>query len=143
MVISRKIFVTQFKELTKQECFPMIKIVPNEKKLQIIPQNKTHISIIMPCSNEVLDESANIFRIEDPYKLNCKESRQFPYIEQVRTWRGQKCCEWPEISSYMDSIRAQRNLKKNDFWKCGLCQNHCIVAHFCKQAENITLVRCF
>jgi hypothetical protein len=82
----------------------------------------------MPYSSEVLDESGNIFRIEGPYKLNCEESRQFPYIEQFRTWRGQKCCEWPEIPSYMDSIRAQGNLKKNDFWKCGLCQNLCIVA---------------
>jgi hypothetical protein len=43
----------------------------------------------------------------------------------------------------MDAIRAQGNLKKKDFWKCGLCQNHCIVAASCKPAEIITLDRCF
>jgi hypothetical protein len=43
----------------------------------------------------------------------------------------------------MDLIHAQGNLKKNDFWKCGLCQNHCIVAASCKPAEIITLERCF
>jgi hypothetical protein len=119
----------------------MLKIL-TEKKLQIIAQNEIHISIVMPSSSKVLDESGNIFRSEGPYKLNCKESRQFPYIEQFRTWRSQKCCEWPEIPSYMDSIRAQENLKKNNFWKCGLYQNHCIVAS-CKPAEIIMLERCF
>jgi hypothetical protein len=37
-------------------------ICPEEKKLQIITQNETHISIVMPCSSEVLNESENIFR---------------------------------------------------------------------------------
>jgi hypothetical protein len=52
-------------------------------------------------------------------------------------------CEFPEIPSYMDAIGAQGNLKKNDFWKCGLCQNHCIVAASYKPAKMITLDRCF
>jgi hypothetical protein len=43
----------------------------------------------------------------------------------------------------MDAIRMQGNLKKNDFWRCGLCQNHCIVATSCKPAEIVTLDRCF
>jgi hypothetical protein len=43
----------------------------------------------------------------------------------------------------MDKILAQGNLKKNDFWKYGLCQNHCIVAASCKPTEIITLERCF
>jgi hypothetical protein len=43
----------------------------------------------------------------------------------------------------MDAIRMQGNLKKNDFWRCGLCQNHCIIAASCKPAEIITLDRCF
>jgi hypothetical protein len=80
MVILEKIFVIQFRDLIKQECFQMVKIL-TEKKLQTIAQNKTHISIIMPCSSEILDESGNIFRIEGPYILDCNESRQFPYIE--------------------------------------------------------------
>jgi hypothetical protein len=120
-----------------------ISVIPTEKKLQIISQNETHISIIMPCSSEVIDKSGNIFRIQSPYTLNCKKSRQFPHIEQFRTWRGQKCCEWPEIPSYMDAIRAQGNLKENDFWKWGLCQNHYIVADSCKPAEITTLERYF
>jgi hypothetical protein len=41
-----------------------IGVIPTEKKLQIIAQNETHISIVMSCSSEVLDESGNIFRIE-------------------------------------------------------------------------------
>jgi hypothetical protein len=51
----------------------------------------------------------------------------------------------PEIPSFIDAIRAQGNLKKNDFWKCGLClcQNHCIVAASYKPAEIVTLDRCF
>jgi hypothetical protein len=43
----------------------------------------------------------------------------------------------------MDAIHMQRNLKKNDFWKCGLCQNHCMVAASCKPTEIVTLDRCF
>jgi hypothetical protein len=43
----------------------------------------------------------------------------------------------------MDAIGAQGNLKKNDFWKCGLCQNHHIVAASYKPAKMITLDRCF
>jgi hypothetical protein len=43
----------------------------------------------------------------------------------------------------MDSLRAQRKLIKNDIWKCGLCQNHCITAASCKTKEIITLDRCF
>jgi hypothetical protein len=100
-----------------------VSVILAEKNLQIIAQNETHISIVMPCSSEVLDESGNTFRIEGPYILDCNESRQFPYIEQFRTWRGQKCCEFPEIPSYMDAIRAQGNLKKKDFWKCGVSKS--------------------
>jgi hypothetical protein len=44
-------------------------------------KNKTHISIVMPYSNEVLDESGNIFRIKVPYILDCNKSKQFPYIK--------------------------------------------------------------
>jgi hypothetical protein len=58
-----------------------VSVIPTEKKLQIIAQNETHISIVMPCSSEVLDEVGNTFRIEGPYKLNCSESRVFNYIE--------------------------------------------------------------
>jgi hypothetical protein len=54
-----------------------INVIPTEKRLQIIAQNKTHISIVMPCSSEVIDESGNIFRIEGSYKLYYSESRIF------------------------------------------------------------------
>jgi hypothetical protein len=82
-----------------------IKVIPIEKKLQIIAQNETHISIIMLCSSEVLDESGNIFRIEGFYILNCTESRNFLYIEQVQTWRGQKCCEIPTVPDYIQCMK--------------------------------------
>jgi hypothetical protein len=43
----------------------------------------------------------------------------------------------------MDKILAQGNLKKKDFWKCGLFQNYCIIAASCKPVEIITPERCF
>jgi hypothetical protein len=128
MVISKKIFVIQFRDLIKEDG-ENISVIPAKKKLQIIAQNETHISIVMPCSSEVIDESGNIFRIEGPYILDCNESRTFQYNDQVITWRGQKCCGFPAIPSNMDSIHAQGNLKKNHFWKCGFCQNHCILVY--------------
>jgi hypothetical protein len=75
-----------------------ISVIPEEKKLQITAQNETHISIVIPCSSEVLDESGYIFRIEGPYILDCNKSRQFPYI------KSQKYCKFPEIPNYIDSI---------------------------------------
>jgi hypothetical protein len=101
-----------------------ISVIPEEKKLQTIAQNETHISIVTPCSSEVLDESGNTFRIEGPYILDCNESRRFPYIDQVQIWRGQKCCNWTEIPSDMIEIRQTIKVKQNNFGKCGLSQNH-------------------
>jgi hypothetical protein len=104
MVLSAAL-LAKYGNIRKDICYPIqrlnqvrilsngenISVIPAEKKLQIIAQNETHISIIMPCSNgEVLDESGNIFRIEGPYILDCSESMIFRYIEQFRTWRGQK-----------------------------------------------------
>jgi hypothetical protein len=43
----------------------------------------------------------------------------------------------------MDLIIAQGNLKKNDFWKCGICQNCCIISTSYKPKEIITLNRSF
>jgi hypothetical protein len=44
----------------------------------------------------------------------------------------------------MNPIAIQGNLKNNDFWKCGLCQNYCRVTTSCKQKEIITMNnRCF
>jgi hypothetical protein len=104
-----------------------VSVIPAEKKLQIIAQNKTHISTVMPCSSEVLDESGNIFRIEGPYKLNCSESRIFNYIKQYRTWRRQKCCSEPDTPDYMIPYRLQGHLQEFKFFKCGLCINYCKV----------------
>jgi hypothetical protein len=118
-------------------------IVPEEKRLQIVSQNDTHVLVIMPCSSSVIDEFGNTFSIKGLYNLNCNESRKFLYINKTRTWRGQKCCDWPGMPDYMDSLRAQRKLVRNDFWKCGLCQNYCITAASCKTEETITMNRCF
>jgi hypothetical protein len=35
-------------------------VIPEEKRLQIVSQNATHVSIVMPCSSSVMDESGNI-----------------------------------------------------------------------------------
>jgi hypothetical protein len=77
MVLSAAL-LAQYGNIKKDICYPIQKVnqvrmlsngenvslIPEEKRLQIISQNETHISIVMPCSNEVLDESGNIFRIE-------------------------------------------------------------------------------
>jgi hypothetical protein len=63
-------------------------IIPEEKRLQIVSQNSTHVLIVMPCSSSVMDESGNTFSIKDPYNLNCNESQNFSYIEQIRIWIG-------------------------------------------------------
>jgi hypothetical protein len=90
-----------------------------------------------------MDKSGNIFRIENPYILYCGVLRTFQYISQVLTWRGQKCCEFPDIPSNLERIHEIRKMKKNDFWRCGVCQNHCIVAASCKPTEIVILDRCF
>jgi hypothetical protein len=92
MVLSAAL-LAQYGNIKKDICYPIQKVnqgrmlsngenvsaIPEEKRLQIIAQNETRISIVMPCSSEVLDESGNIFRIEGPYILDCNEPRQFPY----------------------------------------------------------------
>jgi hypothetical protein len=50
-----------------------------EKTMQIISQNKTHTSVVMP--SLVLSEQG-----EGSYRLNCNESRVFNYITEVRLW---------------------------------------------------------
>jgi hypothetical protein len=60
-------------------------IIPEEKRLQIVSQNTTHVSIIILCSNSVMDETGNVFSIKSPYNLNCNESRNFSYIEQDKS----------------------------------------------------------
>jgi hypothetical protein len=101
MVLSAAL-LAQYGNIKKDICYPIqkvnqvkmlfngenVSVIPAEKKLQIIAQNETHISIVMPCSSEVLDESGNIFRIEGPYILDCNESRTFQYTDQILTWKG-------------------------------------------------------
>jgi hypothetical protein len=40
-------------------------VIPEEKRLQIVSQNATHISIIITCS----DESGNTFSIKNPLQF--------------------------------------------------------------------------
>jgi hypothetical protein len=101
-IVLSAVLLAQYGNIKKDICYPIqrvnqtrilsngenISVIPTEKKLQIIAQNDIYVSIVMPCSSEVLDESGNIFKIEGPYKLNCSESRIFNYIKQYRTWRG-------------------------------------------------------
>jgi hypothetical protein len=78
-------------------------------------QNATQVSVVMPCSNSIMDETRNSFSIKNLYNLNCKESPNFSYIEQIRTWRSQKSCDWPDTLEYMELYKIHGNLKKNDF----------------------------
>jgi hypothetical protein len=87
-------------------------VLPPEKKLQIVAQNESHISIIMPCSSAVSDESGNVFRIEGPYDLNCNETRTFEYIDKFTIWRADKCCgkhpDWPDsqkLRNHSDELK--------------------------------------
>jgi hypothetical protein len=64
MVLSAAL-LAQYCNIKKDICYPIQKlntgrkgdsapIIPEEKRLQIVSQNDTHISIIMPCSSEAL-----------------------------------------------------------------------------------------
>jgi hypothetical protein len=68
-------------------------IISEEKRLQIVLQNATHVSIVMSCSSSVMDESGNTFSIKGSYNLNCNELWNSSYIKQIRTWKDQKCGE--------------------------------------------------
>jgi hypothetical protein len=155
MILSAAL-LAQYGNIKKDICYPIQRsnqkrfsnelntsVIPEGKRLQIIAQNETHISIVMPCSSEVLDEFGNVFRIEGPYDLNCKESRKFNYIERTKTWRGQKCCGYPDVPSDMEPHSLQGNIKELAILKCGFCQNWCRVVVFCPVKEIITLDRCF
>jgi hypothetical protein len=58
-------------------------ITSSEKILQIISQNETHTSIVMPCDSSVVNKQGDTFSIEGPYVLNCNESRVFNYIDKI------------------------------------------------------------
>jgi hypothetical protein len=58
-------------------------ITNSEKALQIISQNETHTSIVMPCDSSVINEQGDTFSIEGPYTLNCNKLRVFSYIDKV------------------------------------------------------------
>jgi hypothetical protein len=68
-------------------------VIPPEKKLQIVSQNKSYVSIFMLCLILIIDEFGNIFRIEGPYDLNYNETRIFKYIDKFTIWRRvDNCC---------------------------------------------------
>jgi hypothetical protein len=86
--------------------------IPAEKKFQIVSQNETHVSIVMPCSSSVIDESGNTFRIEGLYDLNFNESRSFGYIDTFTIWRGEKCCgPYPDWSSSQQLRNHSKKMK--------------------------------
>jgi hypothetical protein len=109
-------------------------VIPPEKKLQIVSQNKSHTSIVMPCSNSIIDELGNEFRIENPYDLICNETRMFGYIS---IWGADK-------SGKQDSQKERNHsveLKK--YSRCGWCRNWCRVLVTCTPKEFVTMSRCF
>jgi hypothetical protein len=70
------------------------KLLSNEKISKIIPPKKnykfyhkvTHISIIIPYSNSIINKLGNILKIEGPYNLNCNETRMFGYTDKFTIW---------------------------------------------------------
>jgi hypothetical protein len=55
-------------------------VTSSEKTLQIIFQNETHTSIVMPCDSSVVNEQGDIFSMEGPHTLNCITNQDFLII---------------------------------------------------------------
>jgi hypothetical protein len=91
------IILMSFENKKEEICYPIQKktssrllrnqeetnITGSEKTLQTISQNETYTSIVIPCDSSVTNEQGDIFSIEEPYVLNCNESRTFNYIYKV------------------------------------------------------------
>jgi hypothetical protein len=73
----------------------------------------------MPCSNNIIDELGNIFKIKKPFKLNCDESKDFQYTDKPITWKGQKCCNWPTLPESVIPFNLNGKIKASDNGKCG------------------------
>jgi hypothetical protein len=77
MILSAAL-LAKYGNIKKDICYPIQKlntikklangddgyIIPEGKRLQIVSQNDTHISIVMPCSSSVMDEMGNTFSIQ-------------------------------------------------------------------------------
>jgi hypothetical protein len=101
------IILISFGNKEEEICFPIQKktssrllrnqeetnITGSEKTLQIISQNETHTSIVMPCDSLVVNKQGDIFSIEGPYILNCNESRVFNYVDKITLWTDGTCTE--------------------------------------------------
>jgi hypothetical protein len=98
--------------------------------LQIVSQNESHISIIIPCSNSIIDESRNVFKIESPYDLNCNETKIFGYIDKFTIWWGDKCCgkhsNWPDSQK-----NKNHSVELKEYSRCGWCRHWCRVSVIC------------
>jgi hypothetical protein len=92
---------TSFRLLRNQE---ETNITSSEKILQIISQNETHTSIVMPCDSSIVNKQGDIFSIEESYILNCNESRVFNYIDKATLWIDGTCTatkKYPDFPSGM------------------------------------------
>jgi hypothetical protein len=69
------------------------------------------------------------------YNLDCNESRNFSYIEKIQTWRGQKCCDWPDTPNYVFPFNFCRSIREIDVLKCGLCVIYCRATATCKKRK--------
>jgi hypothetical protein len=111
-------------------------VIPPEKKLHIVSQNESHISIVTPYSSSITHESGNIFRIEGLYELNCKKTRVFGYIDKFTVWRVDKYCgkhpNWPD---YLVELKK--------YLKCDLYKNWCRASITCTPKEFVNMDRCF
>jgi hypothetical protein len=96
-------------------------ITGSEKTLQIISQNETHTSIVMPCDSSVINEQGDTFSIEGPYVLNCNESRVFNYINKVMLWTDGTCSgtkKYPDFPSHLP-VQNYSTIITDYFSHCG------------------------
>jgi hypothetical protein len=77
------------------------------KTLQIISQNDTHTSMVMPCDSSVINKEGDIFSIKNPYILNCNESRVFSYIDKVTLWINGICAVTKKYLDFPSHIPVQ------------------------------------
>jgi hypothetical protein len=120
-------------------------ITGSEKTLQIISQNETHTSIVMPCDSSVINEQGDTFSIEGCYVLNCNESRTFNYIDKVMLWTDGTCAatkKYPDFPGHLP-VQNYSTTITDYFDYCGWWKYWCRTVVACIPSDYITLQRCF
>jgi hypothetical protein len=62
----------------------------------ILSQDDTGTTLIMPCDGIALDEIGNEYQIDGANKLNCNSPVDFNYVTSVVTWKTDHRCTHPK-----------------------------------------------